>query len=40
MVTLGKQGEPLGTWGLRLKVIHIPDLDKIVTQGKAAETLD
>jgi hypothetical protein len=40
MVTLGKQGEPLGTWGLRLKVIHIPDLDKTVTQGKAAETLD
>ena len=40
VVSLGQQGEPLGKWGLRLKMIHISDLDKTVTQGKVAETLD
>ena len=40
VVSLGQQREPLGKWGLQLKVIDTSDLDKTVTQGKAAETLD
>ena len=39
VVSLGQQREPLGKWGLRLKVIDTSDLDKTVTQGKAAKTL-
>jgi hypothetical protein len=38
---LEQQGDPLGKWGLHRKQWdHISDLDKTVTQGKVAKTLD